>query len=93
MIDATTSPTVRTSRISPADWPAAALPFSMSPSSRARIAAGLPTRSYWIGNGWISPWRLSHSRVKLFRIWRLGLPETARVTTVPSSSIAAIFRW
>jgi hypothetical protein len=28
--------------------------------------------------------------VNAFRIWRLGLPDTARVTTVPSSSMAAI---
>src|SRR6185295_9594991 len=91
-IAAITSATGRTSWMSPADWPAAALPFSTSPSSRARIAAGLPTRSYWTGKGWISAWRLSHSRVKAFRIWRLGLPDTARVTTVPSSSMAAILR-
>ena len=35
--------------------------------------------------------RFSHSRVNALRIWRLGLPDTARVTTVPSSSMATTF--
>ncbi len=76
--------------MSPALWPHGALPLSMSPWSRARMDAGRPTRAAWIGNGSTSASRRSHSRVKLLRMRRHGLPEAARVTVVPSSSMATI---
>lgn len=76
----------------PALCPHAALPFSRSPCSRARIDAGLPTRSNWTGKGRISASRFSHARVKSLRMSRQGVPDEARVTTVLSSSIATILR-
>lgn len=66
--------------MSPALWPHGALPLSTSPFSRARIDAGRPTRSNWIGNGRISASRRRHPRdqvnlLPLDRRQRVGRAE------------------